>query len=139
MVRKRVLGVRLDDVEWSVMKDVCSRLGVSCSDLVRFYISIPVEYADRLGSALDPVVAVDRRSVLDLVRQVRAWGYHYDGCLHALNVIAAKRFMRPDEAEALMRQAVEKLAAIDATRNVLEATAGALLESPRARLEGRRG
>lgn len=138
MARKRVLGVRLDDAEWSTMKDACVRLGVSCSDLVRFYISIPIEYADRLSSASDPIVAVDRRAVLDLVRQVRAWGYHYDASLHALNIIAAKQFMRPDEAEALMRQAVEKLVAIDATRGTLEATAEALLDSSRGRLEGRR-
>lgn len=132
MARKRVLGVRLDDAEWCTMERNCGRLGVSFSDLVRFYISIPIEYHDRLADEADPIIAVDRRSVMELARQVRAWGYHYDGCLHALNIVAAKKFMRPEEAEALVRKAVDELVAIDATRGTLEAAAEALLESPRA-------
>lgn len=139
MVRHGDFHVRLSDEEELDLAGKSSRLGLSKAALIRFYISVPIEYTDRLLSSSDPIVAVDRRAVLDLVRQVRAWGYHYDGCLHALNVIAAKRFMRPDEAEALMRRAVEKLVAIDATRGVLEATAEALLESPRARFERGRG
>lgn len=138
MARDHWVHVRLTGDEDRVLKEISSRLGCSTAALIRFYISIPIEYHDRLAEAAEPVIAVDRRSVMELAKQVRAWGYHYDGCLHALNIIASKRFMRPEETEALVRKAVDELVAIDATRDTLEAAAETLLASPRAPFEAGR-
>lgn len=135
MARRGDFHVRLSEDEERVLAEKSARLGISKSALIRFYLSIPIEYHDRLSEAADPIIAVDRRSVVDLARQARAWGYHYDGCLHALNIVASKKFMRPEEAEALVRKAVDGLVAIDEVRESLEAAADALLESPRASLD----
>lgn len=134
-MRDRWVHVRLSEEEASLLSARSIGLGVSKADLIRFFISIPVDYADRIGHASDLVIAVDRKAVGDLVRQLRAWGYHYDHCLHALNTIASRRFMPPDEAEAWMAKAVGELESIDAARGSLERAAWAIAEAPRCPFE----
>lgn len=126
--RNKIVNVRLNEKENDVLRATSERLGMSMSGVVRALVTLPIEVQDEWIDQKDPsmVVAFDRASIAHLTKQIRMLGYHYDQAVHALNTLAAKKFVRVGEAEQYMERAVALLEGIESTRQELEAEASVL-------------
>lgn len=115
--RDRVITVRLSSREFEKVRQDASLLGCSTSELVRALVSLPVSETlpPDPGKALR-VVVFDRRTFLNLHRQLRSWGYHYNQAVHALNIVKSKRFMSQEDAYDLVSKAVRSLEELCAIR-----------------------
>lgn len=141
--RTRILTVRLTEAEYERLKRDASSLGTSVSELVRSLVALPRETKE--GALAHPdgaarsVLVYDQTTFPKLIRQIRAWGYHYDHCLHALNTIASATRLAPGRVEELMSEAIGHLESIDAARGAMERSVKELRLREAVRLERRRG
>lgn len=138
--RDRMIAARVNEKEYQDLRSNAERLGTTPSGLIRAFIALPVEVQDdalhdagKREGAL-PILVFDRATFPQLTKQIRMWGYHYDQAVHALNTIAAARFMRPDEAKRLMERAIALLEEIEQTRLSLEREASEMALESRAYL-----
>lgn len=116
------LHVRLSDEELSSVKDNARLLGVSVSEYFRMLAALRVELVNfRAG---DPVhvegaltlVRVDRRDLVELGKQIRAWGNHYNQAVSALDAIKSRHFAKDEDVRELMSKMAASLSAIEDTR-----------------------
>lgn len=91
------LYVRLSDGEKRDLEKAAGRYGMDVSSLVRLLI----QQAARDGGSESAVrsLVLDRETTLRLARELRAWGYHYNQAVHALNTISW--CLRNGEADSL--------------------------------------
>ncbi|MEG0503218.1 MAG: hypothetical protein RR547_01105, partial [Raoultibacter sp.] len=69
----------------------------------------------------EKIIIYDAASIAGLHMQLRRWGYHFDGALKALNTIAAREFMRPEETEYICNEAIAAIKEATAARVSLDA------------------
>lgn len=124
MARGRYLQIRLSDDEYKRLQNNANKVGVSKSELVRQFATKDYTVNSNLFEFCDAqTIAIDRDSVEALRKQIRAWGYHYDQAIHALNIIAAKGFMRQEETYETITKAISLLGDInDAKEALFEST-----------------
>lgn len=118
----------MNETEHRTLRENAERLNTTPAALMRALISLPVELQEGTCGHDDArsVVVFDRAAIANLAKQIRMWGYHYDQAVHALNVIASRRFMRPEVAAHYMEKATTLLEDIEESRRELEADAHAL-------------
>ncbi len=123
-----MVAVRVNETEFQHLRKNSERLNTTPSALMRALISLPVEFQEEAVERDDArsVVVFDRAAIANLAKQIRMLGYHYDQAVHALNVIASRRFMRPEDAAHYMKKATSLLEDIEESRHELEADAHAL-------------
>lgn len=105
-----------------MLRENAERLNTTPAALVRALISLPVELQEEARGSDDAesVVVFDRAAIANLSKQIRMWGYHYDQAVRALNTIASRMFMRPEDAAHYMKKATSLLEGIEESRRVLE-------------------
>lgn len=110
-----------------MLRENAERLNTTPAALMRALIALPIEtQAESMRDETDAIVTFDRAAIMNLAKQIRMWGYHYDQAVHALNIIAARRFMRPEDAAHYMEKATSLLEEIEETRRELEGEASRL-------------
>lgn len=112
----------MNETEHRMLRENAERLNTTPAALVRALISLPVELQeDACGSDdAESIVVFDRAAIANLSKQIRMWGYHYDQAVRALNTIASRMFMRPEDAAHYMKKATSLLENIEESRRVLE-------------------
>ena len=117
-----MIAVRVNETEFRRFYENAERLNTTPSALMRALISLPVELQEEACGSDDAesVVVFDRAAIANLAKQIRMWGYHYDQAVHALNIIASRRFMRPEDAAHYMEKATSLLEEIEESRSALE-------------------
>lgn len=141
---------RLSEAERHTLNANAAALGVTPSAYLRLASTIParaigVEEAavgksggGRAGSLpRPPIVVYDRASIPRLHMQLRRWGHHLNQATHALNVIAAKEFMRPEDAERAIGDAAEAIRETADARAAIEARIEELEETWAAKLSAK--
>lgn len=134
------LKVRLTPEEMLRVQRNATRLNVTVSDYVRSLLSIPIcEIDDDTQSGVLPddavrLVVYDRRSYPKIIRQLRAWGYHYNQAIHALNIIQSKRFLPPEDTYVLMTKANRLLGEINDEKEKIHELIDGLPIAPHAML-----
>lgn len=145
----RVVTFRLTEKELNILAQNASLLGVSSSGYLRALIALPIEVIDVAEGVLgkgqidglassrrfaSSVLVFDKATFRQLLMQLRQWGYHLDHALHALNTIAAKEFMRPEDTERIVLAAVESIARVADMRAEIEAHLCAIKDSHTVRI-----
>ncbi len=125
--RTRVLRVRVTDSEMASLRADAEALGTSVSSLVRSLCVLPREVAEAAvgasegdGSALVRIV-YDRSTYPRLLRQIRAYGYHVNQAVRALNTIALKNWMSQEDAYRLLEESNRRLGEIEDLRELVQA------------------
>ena len=130
--RDRLYAVRLSEDELELLHENAHVLGCSTSDYVRSLMAIPVSvlsgsFESENGFENNPdsvscfvLVVYDKQSFFSLYRQLRAWGYHYNQAVHALNVIKQKRFLSQEDAYELFTKANSYLENLQSMRHEFE-------------------
>lgn len=126
--RNITVHIRMNEMEHHTLRENAKQLNTTPSALVRALVTLPVELQEE---ALEhdnarSVVVFDRAAIANLMKQIRMWGYHYDQAVHALNIIASRRFMRPEDAAHYMKKATSLLEEIEEARSALEGEASRL-------------
>ena len=117
----------MNEAEHRMLRENAERLNTTPAALMRALIALPIEtQAESMRDETDAIVTFDRAAIMNLAKQIRMWGYHYDQAVHALNIIAARRFMRPEDAAHYMEKATSLLEEIEETRRELEGEASRL-------------
>lgn len=118
---------RMTKQESRILAENARKLGVSKSSLSRSLISIPIEVLEvetakdteektlSLSSSKKYLV-YDKKTFPNLLMQLKRWGYHYNQAVHAMNTIASKKFMRPEETESIMLGVITSLNEIEEMR-----------------------
>ena len=116
----RYVGLRLPAELHETVKKDAAALGMTVSEYLRSLASIRVVPRTDRTDTTDPsapIYIVYDKSLYDrATRQLKAWGYHYDNCLHALNTIKARRYLPSDKADALFAKALGYLERIEEGR-----------------------
>lgn len=142
-VRDCWLHARVTQAELAGFKERADLLDTTCASLARSLITLPIEVQaeacapQAASEGRRTVLVYDRATYPQLIRQIRHWGYHYDHCLHALNLVASKRFLSPEETSAYLDKAIAYLEEIDRAREGLLASVEGLYERDRAYLAAR--
>lgn len=139
--RTEIIKVRLTPEE---KEDICQKaaeLDTTPSALIRALATMPMEVAQeaiegryKREDGKYRVLVFDRETYPKLIYQLRKWGYHYDGCLRALNTIAAGRLPRKDIPEYI-DEALDNLRKIDVAKDQLIEHVSMLLLLPSVQLE----
>jgi hypothetical protein len=84
--------VRMTQRELDSLTQKADAFGMSKSALLRFLASIPIEkieefMPDDASKTPEHVLVFDRVALRKIERQLRAYGYHYNGCLHGINAL----------------------------------------------------
>lgn len=130
------LHVRVAKTDLERIKEDARMLNVSVSEYMRALALLPKRI--REGAVADPsglVVVYDIEMFRRLVLQIRYWGYHYDQCVHAMNTIASKKLMYPEDAADLFGHAIVRLDEIDAARKEIVGAACSIAEADRIQIK----
>lgn len=116
------IRVRVGTADMDKIRTDAKALGFTVSEYMRALAQLPMEVRQSIGSPTDDpgIVIYNKRLYAEFLRLIRYWGYHYNQCLHALNIIAAKKFMYPEDAAEMFGHAMVKLDEIDDTRARIE-------------------
>lgn len=135
------IEVRLTPEEKEDLCQKAAELDTTPSALVRAFASFPMEVAQeaiegryKREDGKYRVLVFDRETYPKLIYQLRKWGFHYDGCLRALNTIAAGRLARKDIPE-YMDEAMDNLRKIDVAKDQLIEHVSMLLLLPSVQLD----
>lgn len=125
---ERMVVVRVSEPEHAKIKQDAALLDTTVSEYLRSLARLPkaVAQGDERG-----IIVYNRELYVELVRLIRIWGYHYNHCLHALNTIAAKKFMYPDAAAEMFGQAMVELDGIEEARKDISAKMEQIASSDR--------
>lgn len=82
----RTLSFRLAEDDYQKLIERCRKAELSKSMYLRYLIRIPIVCDDAAEGAV-PCVALDKRSIRDISRELTRWGYHYNQAVHAMNSI----------------------------------------------------
>lgn len=124
----RVVHVRLTRSEHEQIRELCRELKTSTSEYLRSLARIPKRMANPGECGL---VVYNSELYLEFVRLIRIWGYHYNNCLHALNIIASKKFMFPEDAAELFGKAISELDSLEQARVRIEDEVARMAEADR--------
>ena len=136
--RHHRLSVRLSDQEMLVLQRNAAEVGESPSAFIRCLLAIPVSVID--NQAIDAgvnenairIVLFDKYTYTRLEKQLKAWGYHYNQAVHALNIIASKKFMTEEDTVNIISKAMGFLEDIDVYRKEIDETIEGLAITPHA-------
>lgn len=134
MLRTKRIDVRISDAELATLNYHCDVLNLDKSTYIRSLISIPVALVKTSTQELQEgqatrLLIYDRATFSGLHAQLSRWGHHYNQAVHALNIIASKNFMRPEDAERLMAKAITNLRDVEDMRDALVQEIGALQQT----------
>lgn len=130
--------VRMSEEEKAEIQAKADTLETSASALMRNLALLPFDVIHTLADHPEgsvPLLVFDRQTYPRLMYQIRKWGYHYDGCLHALNAVAANPRMKNDDMRAYLAEAMDHLRQVDNAREGLEASVNMLLLAPQIQLD----
>lgn len=138
-----VFRFRLSEPEREALNANARELGVAPSVYARLVTTIPVRVigveeaalSDRATSA-KTLLVYDRASIPQLLMQLRRWGHHYNQAVKALNTIAKKEFMRPEDTESVCRDAVRAIDKVAEAREMIEGRIDALEDAWAVKLSG---
>ena len=132
-----MLSVRLTAEEMLRVQQNASTLGVTPSDYIRSLIALPVAACDESPDTTDTrsenpftLVLYDKKTYPQLVKQLRAWGHHYNQAVHALNIIASKKFMTQENTIELITKATGAIDGVDLLRSDLMTLIDSLAIAP---------
>ena len=125
MASTTVIHIRASREEVEAFGRNADLLSTTKSALGRALIAMPVAIQEEALSAYgdgtsNVALVVDKEAFARLTQQIRRYGHHYNQAVHALNTVAAKRFLPPDETEAYMRRALAKLDSVDGAMRGVE-------------------
>lgn len=143
----RFVGFRSTEQEFAKIETNAKSLSISLSAYLRVAATLPAQVIGveeiATGRAATgplsrpPVVVYDKASIPRLHMQLRRWGHHLNQATHALNVIAAKEFMRPEDAERAIGDAAEAIRETADARAAIEARIEELEEAWAAKLSAK--
>lgn len=124
-------------------------LDTTPSNLIRALLALPKEIAESVitskaeaSESLDDadngrvrVLVFDKTTYNRFIFQLRRYGYHYDGCLKALNTINSHSDLPRAEKRALIEEAQDHLRRIDVAKDELIELAYMLLLIPSVQLD----
>lgn len=133
------MGFRLSAAESRALNKVSNELDTTPSAYLRGLCRISVKVLSIEEAALKPelsragsrnsIVVFDNASITGLHMQLRRWGYHLDGSLKALNTIAKREFMRPEETEYICNEAIAAIKETAAAQKSLDARIDEMVDS----------
>ena len=129
----RRMFVRMSDDGLSRAHALAASLDMTLSELVRLLLQ---SARPETGSTPGSLVVIDRVTALNLNREMRRWGYHYNQAVHALNTIAYYlRLNEADASEALeeLTKVGGKLDSMDSGVALLRAEVAEIVEHPLGR------
>ncbi|MCI8367869.1 MAG: hypothetical protein HFJ66_09810 [Eggerthellaceae bacterium] len=111
-MRDRYLRVRVTEAEEKAMVYKIEQLGMTKSEYLRTLLALDVRVCASSVEIPEGQVAViflDTYLQKKIHRQLRAFGYHYNQGVHALNTIVRREKLRTEEALELIFKCLAKL------------------------------
>lgn len=127
--KENYLRVRVTASELAELDAAAAKLNMSRSEYLRTVLRIKIELeSEGVVSpwAVGTIIIVDDESLPQLIRQIRAWGHHYNQAVFALNTLVRRTALNTEDSKELIERCYKKLDEIEGVREELTESAEAI-------------